>query len=167
MIKDLKQMQTGTEIRGFPLMIKTARKAFTDTDGITFQEVVFMDSSGEITGHILLGTDGEQPQGHHVGTGYTLWKSKTNICIMRGVLQDTDERKKEATKLVVLECFDAATPLSYDQGQELQAEDWKAIREDEIKGKIRHGLCCAILSAGQKPVKGYVLELQDFIITGE
>ena len=53
MIKDLKQMAEGTEIRGLPLTIKTARKAFRDADGNVFQEVVFMDSTGEMPGHIL------------------------------------------------------------------------------------------------------------------
>jgi len=172
MVKDLKSMAAGTEVKGFPLMIKTARKAFKDTDGTTYQEVVLMDSSGEMTAHILLEFTGEESQGHHTGTaGFSLWKSKTNICIMDGVLQDTDERKKEGIKLVVYECFDAATPLTYDQGQELNAEDWKKLREDEIKGKIRHGLCCAILSGGEDPMaiygKDYILNLQDFIMTGE
>ena len=160
-------MATGTEVKGFPLMIKTARNTFRDAEGTTFQEVVFMDVTGEMTGHILLEVSDSDPRDRHNVDKFIRWKSKTNICVLGGVLQDTDERKKESTKLVVFECFDAATPLSYDQNQELQAEDWKRLREDEIKGKIRHGLCCATLSAGNKVDKEYVLELQDFIMAGE
>lgn len=179
MIKDLKSMAAGTEVRGLPLMIKTARKTFRDTDGTTFQEVVFMDASGEITGHIVLEATGEEPQeGHHGGaSAFSLWKSKTNICIMDGVLQDTDERKKESTKLVVYECFDAATPLTYDQNQELQAEDWKQIREDEVRGKVRHWVSCSFiqnlaladnLPSNPTPKRKQIInEWTEFIITGE
>ena len=174
MIKDLKKMAAGTEIKGFPLMIKTARQTFKDAEGTTYQEVVFMDASGEMTGHILLEVVGEEHEGHHTGSAaFSLWKSKTNICIMDGVLQDTDERKKEGIKLVVFECFDAATPLTFDQSQELQAEDWKRLRQDEIKGKIRHGLVCvARRELGLKgPLsqmhKQMILSDVDFILTGE
>ena len=164
MIKDLKGMAAGTEIKGFPLMIKTARKTFRDANEDIYQEVVFMDSSGEMTGHILL-EDAGVP-----------WKSKTNLCIMHGVIQDTDERKKESEKLVVFECFDAATPLGYDQIQDLQADDWRKLREDEIKGKIRHGLVCETISP-LTDTNGIVVltdndkkrisDLVDFIMTGE
>ena len=176
-IKDLKTYAAGTEIKGFPLMIKTARKAFKDAEGTTFQEVVFMDASGEMTGHILLEVVGSETQGHHTGTAeFALWKSKTNICIMNGVLQDTDERKKESMKLVVFECFDAATPLTFDQNQELQAEDWKKLRQDEIKGKIRHGIVCETISPLTDTLGIVVLtdgdkkrinDLVDFIMAGE
>ena len=170
MIADLKKMAAGTEVKGLPLMIKTARNTFTDAEGTTFQEVVFMDSSGEMTGHILLEVTDNKPTGHHTGAAaFVEWKSKTNLCIMDGVLQDTDERKKDGVKLVVFECFNAATPLSYDQGQDLQAEDWKKIREDEIRGKIRHGLSCAYITSGANPMdsKELILEITDFIMTGE
>ena len=33
MVKDFKKMAAGTEIKGFPLMIKTARKPFKDAEG--------------------------------------------------------------------------------------------------------------------------------------
>ena len=161
MIKDLKSMASGTEVKGLALMIKTARKAFTDVDNI-WQEVVFMDSSGEMTGHIQLESEAAR------------WKSKTNLCIMEGELQYTDERGMESNKLVVLECFDAATPLGYDQIQDLQAEDWKQLRQDEIKGKIRHGIVCSLLQSKEialEPIaeksKELIKDMVDFIITGE
>lgn len=154
MIKDLKSMAAGVEVKGLPLMIKTARKAFTDAEGTTYQEVVFMDASGEMTGHILID--------EHVA----LWKSKTNICIMEGILQDTDERKKEGVKIVVFECFDAATPLTFDQGQDLQAEDWRKIREDEIKSKVRCWLVSASIQ-GRNLSREEILRWQEFVIDGE
>lgn len=167
MIKDLKKMVAGTEVKGLPLMIKTARNTFRDAEGTTFQEVVFMDATGEMTGHILLEASDSDSHGQQKASKFSVWKSKTNLCIMDGVLQDTDERKKEGVKLVVFECFDAATPLTYEQGQDLQAEEWRQLREDEIKGKIRHGLVCADKSAGVTPLKADILMWTDFIMTGE
>jgi hypothetical protein len=168
-IKDLKSMAEGTEIKGLPLMIKTARKTFRDAEGTTFQEVVFMDASGEMTGHILLESTGDEPgTGHHEGaSGFKLWQSKTNLCIMDAVLQSTDERKKEGNKLVVFDCFNAATPLSYDQQQDLQAEDWKRIREDEIRGKVRHWVVCSYIQNKGAYSKNKVREDVEFIVTGE
>lgn len=166
MIKELKNTAAGTEIKGLPLMIKTARNTFRDAEGTTFQEVVFMDSSGEMTGNILLEVSESDSKGYRNVDEFIRWKSKTNLCIMDGILQDTNERKKEGVKLVVYECFDAATPLSYEQHNGLQEEEWRQLREDEVRGKIRHGLCCATLSAGSKVDKEYVLELQEFIMTG-
>jgi len=170
-IKDLKSMAAGTEVKGMALMIKTARKTFRDTDGLAYQEVVFMDASGEMTGHILLGRADKSEQGHKAISEFSLWKSKTNICVMDGEIQDTDERKKESVKLLVFECFDAATPLTYDQNQELQQEDWKQIRQDEIKGKIRHGLVCAMVQTGDYTSLGPtekkdIGDMVDFIMTG-
>jgi len=178
MIKDLKSMAAGTEVRGFPLLIKIARQPFRDTDENVWQEVVFMDSSGEITGHILLATNSPEPKGHHTGTaGYEPWQSKQRLCVMDGEIQDTDIRKKEGVKIVITECFDLAVNLTFDQRQELQAEDWKKLREDEIRGKIRHGLSCSFVRGyaekhGTMPKpdidrKMNILEWQDFIMTGE
>ena len=174
MIADLKKMNAGTEVKGLPLMIKTARNIFKDADGTTFQEVVFMDGSGEMTGHILLEVTDHNNHGYERASKFKEWKSKTNLCIMDGVLQDTDERKKEGVKLVVFECFDAATPLTYEQGQDLQAEDWRRMREDEIRGKVRHWVACSLLHREDievlrpEPVlKKAINEWVEFIMTGE
>ena len=167
MIADLKKMAAGTEVKGLPLMIKTARKTFTDAEGTTLQEVVFMDVSGEMTGNIVLvASDRDRSNDYHKAGEFTPWKSKTNLCIMDGILQDTDERKKEGVKLVVFECFDAATPLSYEQGQDMQAEDWRRIREDEIRGKVRCWLVSSSIQ-GKGLSKAEILEWQEFVITGE
>jgi len=159
MIKEMKNLAAGTEVKGFPLLIKTARKTFKDAEDNVWQEVVFMDSSGEITGHIAM--EGNVP-----------WKSKDNLCIMEATIQDTDERGRQGIKLVVTDCFDTATPFTYDQGQEMQAGDWKKMHEDEIKGKIRHGIVCAMIQApNNKPptandpkTEEYINAWVDFII---
>lgn len=179
MIKDLKSMAAGTEIKGLPLYIRTARGTFRDADSVLFQEVRFMDKSGEITGHILQDEPDETEYQSHKTTGLPpgIWRSKQTICIMNGVIQDTDERKKEGVKIVIYECFSTAVNLSYEQGQEIDAEDWKQDRQDEIMGKIRHGIICAMISQNPKNgnitlipnerCKEEVNTLVDFIMTGK
>lgn len=143
-IAEIKKLPIGTELRGFPLLIKTARAAFNDSDMKVWQEVVFMDMSGEMLGHILLPTKEEHDR--RTG-GYTAWKSKTNLCIMQAILQATDDRGKESLKLIVTDCFDTATPLTYDQHQDLTADDWQRLHDEETAGKIRHGLTLAWIGA--------------------
>ena len=171
-------MAAGTEIKGFPLLIKIARGTFRDADGVLYQEVRFMDKSGEITGHILQDESEDSEYQSHKTTGLPpgFWRSKQQLCIMNGVIQDTDERKKEGVKIVVYECFNTAVQLSYEQGQDLDAEEWKKLREEEIKGKIRHGICCSMIKRSHSgPItlkfteeqKSEINELVEFIITGE
>ena len=143
-IAEIKKLPIGTEIRGFPLLIKTARAAFKDSENNTWQEVVFMDVSGEMLGHILLPTKEE----HDARTGgYTPWKSKDNLCIMQATIQTTEDRNRQDIKLVVTECFNTATPLSWDQHEQLSADDWQRLHDEETSGKIRHGLTIAWIGA--------------------
>ncbi len=179
MIKDLKSMAEGTKIQGLPLFIRTARGTFRDAEGVLFQEVRFMDKTGEITGHILQDEPDESEYQSHKTTGLPpgIWRSKQTVCIMEGLIQDTDERKKEGVKIVIRECFSTCVNLSYEQGQELEAEDWKQLRQDEIKGKIRHGLACSFIRGyaqkhGTVPLpdtdrKMNILKWQEFILVGE
>lgn len=146
-------MAAGTPVKAFPLLIKTARKVFADASGDKWQEVVFMDSSGEMTGHIAM--EGNVP-----------WKSKDNLCIMEATIQDTDERGRQGVKLVVTDCFDTATPFTYDQGQEMSAEDWRKGREDEVKSKVRCWLVASSIQ-GKNLSKVEIIEWQDFVIDGE
>ena len=78
-IKELKSSAAGTEIKGLPLMIKTARNTFRDAEGTTFQEVVFMDSSGEMTGNILLEVSESDSKGYRNVSEFITWKSKTSL----------------------------------------------------------------------------------------
>lgn len=163
-IAELKKLAEGTEVAGLPLLIKTARKTFADTDNLFWQEVVFMDATGEIIGHVLMDSEAAH------------FQSKTRLCIMKATIQPTDagHRGKEANKLVVTECFDMAVKLSYDQVQGLDEIDWEAKREAEIRGKIRHGIVCACIQ-GQVFTPGefepdeklLINALVEFIMTGE
>lgn len=173
MIKDLKSMAAGTEVKGFPLLIKTARGTFSDGEENIWQECVFMDSSGEIVGHILQDSYEADYKSHKTTGQAGIWQSKQRICVMEATIQDTDIRKKEGVKIVITECFDLAVRLTFDQRQELSDEEWRQLRQDEIKGKIRHGLVC--VARKDLGFKGPLSQMHkqvihsdvDFIMTGE
>jgi putative phage-type endonuclease len=46
-------------------------------------------------------------------------------------------------------------------------DDWLLAKQMEIRGKVRHGVVCALIQAGKQVRKKRVKELVDFIITGE
>ena len=54
-----------------------------------------------------------------------------------------------------------------------QEEDWHLMRQDEIKGKIRHGLVCSLIQAKEialEPIaqksKELIKDMVDLIMTG-
>lgn len=136
LIKDLKACESNTIVKGFALLIKTARTPFQGTGEAVWQEVVFMDATGEMLGHILLAEHGKIGK-HKETAGYHLWKSKDIVCILSASVQQTDAHKKDDMKLVVTECFSSVAKLSYDQEQELAEEEWRILRDLEINSKIR------------------------------
>lgn len=162
-LEELKQCPHGTQIVGLPLVIKTARTTFLDGDEKAWQEVVFMDMSGEMTGVIALpeyspSADGSKYDSR-IKVPPTVWRSKARIFIMEGEIQDTDVRKKETRKIIVYRCRDMAVRLTYDQYNELsesEGQDWQAARQEEIRGKCRYGVVCASIQSGK-------LELSDFV----
>jgi hypothetical protein len=171
MIKDLKKLPAETVISGVPLLIKTARPTFWDAEENGWQEVVFMDATGEITGHILLDPQETYEEiaknhPHRKNIPPQVFLSKQRICVMKATMQETDERRKEAMKIVITECFDLAVRLTFEQRQELTEEEWQQFRQDEIKSKIRCWLVSASIT-GVKQTKAELLKWQEFVLTGE
>jgi hypothetical protein len=171
-IANLKALNEGVEVKGFPLLIKTARNVYVDTDGNCWQDVVFMDVSGEMLGQILLENSEDKKYAPHNTTGIARkYQSKQNICIMEGYIQNTDRGGKSQNKIVVIECFDTATQLSFDQQQELSAEQWQKAHEEEVKSKIRCWLVAACMEHESHIVnekfKNWINELVEFVYTGE
>lgn len=159
-IEQLKQLNEGVEVKGFPLLIKTARNAYEDSDKQCWQDVVFMDFSGEMIGQIAT-----ESLAHRL-------QSKTNICVMEGFIQNTDHHGRNQNKLVVLDYFDTATPLTYDQKGDLSAEKWQASHESEIRSKIRCWLVAGCLQGDWKNFnlednKEFINKCVEFVMTGE
>ena len=159
-IAELKNMPVGTKISEFTLLIRTARGTSTDSDGSSWQDVVFIDGSGELQGRIQIESESHR------------WKSKTNICIMEAELQDTDHRGKEQNHLVVFRCFDSCIKLSHDIYDGMVQEQWNENNQDIIKSKIRCWLVAAHIQSG-KPIatqelfKQGINNLVDYVMTGE
>ncbi|MEJ2650178.1 MAG: hypothetical protein P8016_17430 [Sedimentisphaerales bacterium] len=171
-IAQLKTLNEGVEVKGFPLLIKTARNSYYDSDKNLWQEVVFMDSSGEMEGQILVEEGSDQDRQHETTGQAKKWNSKTNLCIMDGEIQLSDKGGKSHNKIVVRECFDTATPLSYDQQGEISAEQWQAAHESEVKSKIRCWLVASAIQNGKgfpgsDIEKAWINELVEFVYTGE
>jgi len=173
MIKDLKKLPEGTEISGFPLLIKIARGTFRDAEENIWQEALFMDATGEITGQILLDPYEPEYKSHKTTGDAPFWRSKQRICVMKGIIQDADVRKKPTAKIVITECFNLAVRLTFEQQQESSEEEWRQLRQDEIKGKIRHGIVCSwirthkIFNPDLETDRKSVNRMVDFILTGE
>ena len=66
-IKQLLEMPVGTKVSEYTLLIRTARGASTDSDGKSWQDVRFIDASGEMEGQIQIKSEAHK------------WQSKTNI----------------------------------------------------------------------------------------
>lgn len=142
-------MAHGTEVVGLPLYIKTARKCVLMGDNSYWQEVVFMDCSGEMTGYILYAPpeeSSEYNQRRKTASPLGSWKSNDRIVVIKGSVQECDERRKESNKLMVEECCSTTPNLTFDQRQQLSAEEWKVLKRDETLSKIK---CWYISSAIQ------------------
>jgi len=158
-IKQLFEMPLGKENRtgGFNLIIKTARKIL-EHDGKYVQGVVFTDETGDIDGDVSL------PR-------YIPLQRTQGIRITVCWLQPTSDGKKlyveqwyPLTKVGEPDNF----KFQPDWGPEdSEAMEWAAARREEVKGKCRHGVVCAILSTGADPDKDYVNKLVEFIVTGK
>lgn len=134
-IKELLQMPAGTKTGDFILTIKTAKKCWKVGE-INWQSLLFMDGTGEILADVNL------------GKRYIPFHQSAQVQIVSAEIQLTDQPNNNkiglsATrhKLVVDKCSGIAPVQSV--WQEDDAESWAAMREEEIAGKIRHGLTIA------------------------
>ena len=156
-IKQLLAMPIGQRWGGGTFSIKTFKKTWQD-DTIWWSQIILMDGTGEI------------PADVKVGTKYNPLRGQTGgrIKIIVSEIQEAEYLGKDRKKLVVDQfSIPSITVDEYDQA----TEDWHQLHEEEIKGKIRHGLCCAILYREHPAVissmKKDILEVQDFIMKGE
>ena len=156
-LEELKQLAHGTKLDSIILVIKTARKAFevNDDDGDQWwQEVVFMDASGEMPGEILIGS--YTPEAGTKNENRTMpnveWRSKQKIYVRSGEIHDADIRCKEGKKIKIFEARDMAVRLTFDQYNEIshtETQSQLVSRDDEIRGKCKTLFIVAAIQAGQ------------------
>jgi len=164
-IKELLEKPIGKEYRtgGFQLAIKTARK-MVDIDNKILQGVVFIDDTGEIQGEVSLQ--------RHIPLQRTQ-KIYLTICW----LQNGEKGKKlyvEQWYPVTITEAELGCKYQPDWGPEdSEAMEWAAARREEVKGKVRHGVVCAMIQAqdldwelAQKH-KDNINKIVEFIVTGE
>ena len=145
---------------GFQLTVKTARKT-RKVDGRTVQQVVLSDTTGEIPGDIFMPNSKQ--------CSYLPRATVINVVVCW--LQPGEN----GTKLYVDQWFmpkgDSEGYPVYRNGIRGYGDLPPDFAEDEfiVRGKVRHGVVCAILSTGnfEDLDKDFINKWVDFIMTGE
>ena len=152
-IKQLLAMPVGEKTGGgFELSIKTFKKNF-QIGNIWFQQVILMDTTGEMPADINRGKVYNPLRGHGKKIGIVVCE-----------VQEAEYLGKDRKKLLVHEhTIPTTTMAEYEEEQEALESKWNK----EIEGKIRHGLTCSYIKAGKEPDKDKVNKWTEFIMTGE
>ncbi|MHC4605288.1 MAG: hypothetical protein ACYS6W_18380 [Planctomycetota bacterium] len=160
-IKQILEWPVGYKSGGFVLVVKVAKKKWNVGDQ-WFQRVMFADGAGdEIFGEILLnGNNGIQRN-----VPLRLIHAERRIC---------DVNNKPVPALFVSQWKDDR-PVMSEPDILNDFESWQAARQDEIRGKVRHGIVCAMIRStpanGDWPEpetaqKDFIHKWVDFIMTG-
>lgn len=153
----------GQRFNAGTLTIKTCKKTW-QVRKVWYHQVVFMDNTGEIPADVKIGEYLPLKRGQEV-----------NLIIVE--VRDAEYLGKPR-KILFVEQYSLPS-MTMDEYNS-QEEDWHLMRQDEIRGKVRHGLTCAFIQSGQiKPditsgkehipkfAKAIINELVDFIMTGK
>lgn len=159
-INQLLMQKTGQKIGGFTLSIKTYKKNW-QSGKFWWQQVICMDETGEI------------PVDVKTGLVYNPIRGRAQaIHITVAEVQEAEYLGKDRKKLVV-DQFTIPT-ITFDEGQELEAENWARLKEEEIRGKVRHGVVCSLIRAKEialEPItdssKKLIEDIVNYISTGE
>jgi hypothetical protein len=151
-IKQLLAMPIGEKVGGFELSIKTFKKNF-QVGNIWFQQVILMDTTGEMPADINRGKAYSPVRGHG---------NKIRIVVCE--VQEAEYLGKDRKKLLVHEhTIPTTTMAEYEEEQEAIEAKWNK----ETEGKIRHGLVCSFIKAGKEINKPMIETLVKYIMTGE
>lgn len=158
-IEQLLLQEHGQKIGGMTLTTKTCKKSW-QTGEVWWHQVVFMDETGEIPADVKI-------------VNYLPLKSGQKVKIIVAEVRDAEYLGKPRTILVV-DQFKVETQMIDDYYAE--ADKNYAIEMAEVRGKIRHGIVCSMISRSHsgpitlkftKEQKNEVAELVEFIMTGE
>ena len=161
-IKDILALPVGQGTGGYELTIKTAKKAW-EVKGVSYQRVMLTDGPDEMLAELTLrGNNRMQP--------------RTIIHITVGHRGELDVNNKPTPALLIAEWADASPVMSEPMDMMTDAEEWYAARQEEIRGKCRYGVVCAILGEATdvqsmpEPSllwKKFINNWVEFIMTGE
>ena len=154
-IKQLLAMPIGQKWGGDDFVVKIAGKKWQEANKEWTQHIVLSDKTGEIDVDVNIGRNVPLVKGGRIHIVVSEIQSATN---------------KIGKKLYV-EQFTQPTQIGEPDDMDFYNEDWQQKNQEIIKGKIRHGICCSILTREHPDavlaMKKSILELQDFIMTGE
>ncbi len=150
----------GQRFNAGTLTVKTCKKTWQVKE-VWYHQVLFMDDTGEIPADVKI-------------SKYLPLKRGQQVNVIVGMVREAEYLGKPRKILLVGQY--ALPTITVDEYNS-QEEDWAAMRQDEIKGKIRHGLVCAyvqgytikvgVVPEASENRKKDILEWQDFIMTGE
>ena len=158
-IEQLLLQPHGQGIGGMILTVKTCKKSW-EVDKVWYHQVLFMDETGEMPADVKIGT-------------YSPLKRQDRVGIIVAEVRDAEYLGKPR-KILVVDQY----KVQYQTSEEYYAEADKAyaVEMAEVRGKIRHGLCCAFVTGhAQKfstmPVPtsartNIINEWVEFIMTG-
>lgn len=155
-IKQLLAMPVGEKVGGgFSLAVKTFKKSW-QVNKKWIQQIILMDETGEMPADVNLGLHCNTLRG----------KLGKEIKVVVAEIQNAEYLGSDRKKLYI-DQYDYDVWVGEPPSD---AENWQVMKESEIKGKIRHGLCCAFIQSNtDNPlnIKEQINELTEFIMTGK
>jgi hypothetical protein len=158
-IKQILEWPVGQKSGGFVLVAKTAKKKW-NVGEIWYQRVMFADAQGdEIFGEIILN-----------GNVSVMRNTPLRIIICKRVVLDVNNRDVPA---ILVEQWKDDRPVMSEPDILDDFDKWQIARQEEIKGKIRHGLVCVARRKLEykgplsKMHKEFINSDVDFIMKGE
>jgi hypothetical protein len=148
----------GQRFNAGTLTIKTCKKTWQVKE-VFYHQVIFMDETGEI------------PADVKIGNKYIPLQRGKEVNIIIAEVREAEYLGKPR-KILFVDQYSLPTMMVDDFNA--QEEDWSRIQQDQIKGKIRHGLVCSLIQAKEialEPIaegsKKLINDMVDFIMTGE
>jgi len=153
-IAQIQKMPVGERLGGFVLTVKKTKKSVQLPNGYYIHTVVLFDSTGEIL------TDFKDQGGK--GAYNPLIKGQEVKIVVAGI-----QHAETGTKLYV-DQFSLVTSQNLEPGEDYP--DWRVT----VRGKIRHGLVCSLIRAGEitiepitKESKKHIEAMAEYIMEGE
>lgn len=151
----------GQRFNAGTLSIKTFKKTW-QVDEVWWSQVICMDETGEM------------PVDVNVGKTYNPIRGRgTRIVTIIAEVQNAEYLGKDRKKLVV---HQYSMPTITMDEYNTQEDEWFTAQQDQIKGKIRHGIVCSMIKRSHSgPItlkftdeqKQEINELVNFVMTGE
>lgn len=147
----------GQKFNAGTLTVKTCKKTW-QVGKVWYHQVILMDETGEMPADVKIGK-------------YEPLHRGSEIKVIIAEVRDAEYLGKPR-KILFIEQY-AVSTMTVDE-YNTQEDEWFTAQQDQIKGKIRHGLVCSFIKAKEialEPIaeesKKLISDIVDFIMTGE